>query len=139
MMRACLGKDFDELMCFTRADAVAVFFTSLAATLIGCSAPLALSPRDAADANDTGRRVVPSDAGERALLNQVAGLPSGGARQIGQTTVVAEDPYQAASGRVCRALRVTQEKNRATTRLACSDGKSWFFVPDVFASNPAPE
>jgi hypothetical protein len=139
MMRAWFGKDFDELMCRLRVFAVAFFFTSLVATLIGCSAPPPISPRDAADANDTGRRVVPSTAGERDLLTQVARLPSGGSQRIGQTTVVAEDPYQAASGRICRALRVTQEKNRAVQRLACTDGKSWFFVPDVFASNPASE
>lgn len=113
---------------------------SLAATLIGCSSPPQTSPRDAADANDTGRRLAPNGAGERELLGQVPSLPSNAPRHIGHTTVVAEAPYQAASGRTCRALTVTSEqKAQSALRLACSDGKTWFFVPDVFAGSAASE
>jgi hypothetical protein len=134
------GKDFDELMCCLRACVAVGFLMSLVATLIGCSAGPVTSPRDAADANDTGRKLGPSDELERALLAELPKLPSDAPRQIGRSTVVADPPYQAASGRTCRALHLTPaQKSDATLRLVCSDGKTWFFVPDVFASNPAAE
>lgn len=122
-----------------RLHFLGVFIVSSTASLIGCSVPPPVSPRDAADANDTGRRVAPNGEGERALLSQVSAFPSGALRQLGATSVVAEDPYQAASGRVCRALRLTREKSQQIVRLACNDGKSWFFVPDVFAGAPTPD
>lgn len=94
------------------------------------------SPRDAADANDTGRRVSPSGEGERLLLDQAASLPDETPRKIGRATVVAEPSYGAASGRTCRALQIKDDaKPRPERRLICSDGKTWFFVPDVLDSH----
>jgi hypothetical protein len=82
----------------------------------------------------------PTGESERTLLRQLSTLPSGKQQQVGDATVTAEAPYQSASGRTCRALHVTRGKQQpATQRLACSDGKSWFFVPDVFGSNAVTE
>ena len=70
------------------------------------------------------------------MLREVASLPSGVTRRVGNSNVVAETPYVAASGRTCRALQLSEPAPAQTLhRLACSDGKTWFFVPDVFGSN----
>jgi hypothetical protein len=112
----------------------------LATALLGCSSSPRTNPRDAADANDTGRKLVPSSESERALLREVMTLPNGAPKRIGHDTVVADAAYQAASGRTCRALRVTSgPEQRAAQHLACTDGRAWFFVPDVFGSNQSAE
>ena len=106
--------------------------------LIGCASAPPAAARDVADANDTGSTLVAKSQSERALLTDLPGLPALATRRLGDATVMAEAPYAAASGRTCRALHVTS-KQPATTRhrLACSDGKSWFFVPDVFGDGRA--
>lgn len=104
---------------------------------MACSPRPETNPRDAADANDTGRQVAPAGESERAVLRQVPTLRSGTPQRIGDATVTAEAPYPAASGRTCRALLVTQASAAAKHYLACSNGKTWFFVPDVFGGNPA--
>jgi len=88
-----------------------------------------------ADANDTGRAVPAVSATERQVLSQVAGLPSGIATRIGDASVNAEAPYAAASARSCRALHITLSASQQTLhRVACNDGRAWFFVPDIFGS-----
>lgn len=109
----------------------------LMASFSACAAQPQPNPRDVADANDTGGRLAPSGEGERALLRQLPKLPSGAPQRVGAVSVLAEPPYQAASGQTCRALHLTQAKASDRHRLACTDGKSWFFVPDVFGSNSA--
>jgi len=100
-----------------------------------CAAQPQASPRDVADANDTGGRLAPGGETDRNLLRQLTKLPSGAPQRVGDATVVAEPAYEAASGQTCRALHVTIANAAARHRLACSDGKAWFFVPDVFGSN----
>jgi hypothetical protein len=107
----------------------------LAVLLNACSAQPAASARDVADANDTGRTVTPQTANERLLLQQVSTLPNGRSKRIGDANVVAQAPYDAASGHTCRALQLTPSGAlNADHRLACTDGRSWFFVPNVLAS-----
>jgi hypothetical protein len=100
-------------------------------------APTPLNPRDAADANDTGRTVDARTEAERALLQELASLPAGKAKLVGDVSVLAHAPYTAASGRTCRALEITpQPGGKGIGRLACSqDDKTWFFVPDVFGGD----
>jgi hypothetical protein len=110
---------------------------ALAVLLNACSAKPVASARDVADANDTGRTLSPKTANERLLLEQLSQLPTGRPRRIGDVSVVADAPYNAASGHTCRFLQLTS--SRAATpdhRLACTDGRGWFFVPDVFAGSP---
>lgn len=103
---------------------------------LACAATPQPSAREVADANDTGQTLVGKTEQDRAVLREVAGLPSGVARRIGGTSVLAEAPYVAASGRTCRALQLSAQTPSPTThRLACSDGQAWFFVPDVFGSS----
>jgi hypothetical protein len=105
----------------------------LAVVLNACSGPPAASARDVADANDTGRTLSPQTANERQLLQQLSQLPNGKAQRIGDTNVIADAPYSAASGHTCRAVQLTGgPKRTADHRLACTDGHAWFFVPDVF-------
>ncbi len=109
---------------------------------LACSSAPRLSARDVADANDTGRALAAKSDDERGVLGRLAVLPSGKHERVGGATVMAEAPYTAASGRTCRALRLTQAPTQAARRrLACSDGKAWFFVPDVFEAenDTAPE
>lgn len=112
---------------------------AFAAALLGaCSSAAPISARDAADANDTGATLLAKNEAERSLLTQVPTLPSQTARRLGQTVVVAEAPYTAASGRTCRALHLTSSSPKTDShRLACNDGKAWFFVPDVFGGGEA--
>lgn len=111
-----------------------------AALLIACAGEPKLSARDAADANDTGRVLTPTNENERRLLRELPALPSGKAQRVGDTNVVAEEPYASASGKSCRALQVTSGPTRpASHRLACTDGKVWFFVPDIFGGDAAAE
>jgi hypothetical protein len=113
------------------------FLMLLTAFLSACSRQPETSPRDAADANDTGRVLSAQSETERSLLTQLSTLPTGTARRVGDATVLSEAPYDAASGRTCRALQITTPGAREPRhRLACSDGKAWFFVPDVFGRNP---
>lgn len=108
--------------------------SALAVLLNGCSAQPAASARDVADANDTGRTLSPKTANERLLLEQLSQLPKGTPRRIGDASVVADAPYNAASGHTCRALELRPRHAGAPDhRLACTDGRAWFFVPDVFA------
>ena len=100
---------------------------------LACSSVRQPTARDVADANDTGRTVAAVSATERQVLSRVAGLPSGIATRIGDATVNAEAPYAAASARSCRALHITLSASQQTLeRVACNDGRVWFFVPDVF-------
>jgi hypothetical protein len=110
------------------------------ALLGACSADPALSPRDAADAIDTGRVLAPSSDSERKVLRELPALQSGKEMTVGDARVVAEEPYASASGKSCRALLLTLgSTRRASHRLACSDGGAWFFVPDVFSGNSVAE
>ena len=111
---------------------------ALALPLNACSAQPMASARDIADANDTGRTLSPQTANERLLLQQLSALPNGTPRRVGDASVVAEAPYNAASGHTCRALQLTSSQKRTTDhRLACTDGRGWFFVPDVFGGASA--
>jgi hypothetical protein len=111
-----------------------------AALLLACSSTPRASARDVADANDTGRLLDGKTASDRAVLAQLSVLPSGTPQRIGNALVVAEAPYSAASGRSCRALHLTPAQAKsASNRLACSDGKSWFFVPNVLGDGGSSE
>lgn len=103
-------------------------------SLLGsCSARSVTSARDVADANDTGATLRGKTEDERAVLAQLSRLPVGNPQKVGSTSVVADEPYEAASGRRCRALRLqTSGQRSGTERLACTNGKEWFFVPNVF-------
>jgi hypothetical protein len=100
---------------------------------LSCSRPQQLSPIDVSDASDMGRALGGETEGERQLLKRLSGLPSSAPQRVGATTVVAEPPYTAASGRTCRALHLTIAAH-TSHKLACRHEASWFFVPDVFGA-----
>jgi hypothetical protein len=105
---------------------------SLAAVL-ACSARPVASARDMADANDTGATLEGRTEDERAVLAQLPRLPTGKPQRVRGTSVVADEPYEAASGRRCRTLHLQDgAQPNFTDRLACTNGKQWFFVPNVF-------
>lgn len=81
-----------------------------------------------------GGKVEPASAGERRLLETVERLGSGKKEKVGELVVVAEAPYFAASGRLCRSIRIEQGGKPGRTRLVCKDGSSWFYAPEVFVS-----
>ena len=101
----------------------------------GCGAgtpePDAQAVRDAAD---TGGTVEPSSAEEQKVLDGLSDLAPGKTHNVGSLRVVADRPYFAASGRTCRRVTMTPGSGKASaaTRLACTEGQKWFFVPDVF-------
>lgn len=137
--RECFEKDTASMTQSARDDSTRLA-CACAALLFACSSTPPASARDVADANDTGRLLVGKSASDRALLEQLSGLPSGTPQRVGSATVVAESPYAAASGRSCRALHLTAASTKSPiNRLACSDGRSWFFVPDVFGDDGSAE
>jgi hypothetical protein len=108
---------------------------ALALVLSGCSRPV-VEARAAADANDTGAKLGPRNELERAVLQALSSLPAGKPSKVGGAVVVAETAYTAASGRTCRSLNISSAASAGKTshRLACVNGGSWFFAPDVFGS-----
>ncbi|MCZ7681950.1 MAG: hypothetical protein M5U28_25425 [Sandaracinaceae bacterium] len=66
------------------------------------------------------------------LLARLGELPPGEAVNVGDRVYEAEAPYTAASGRLCRAVRV-REPDGARARLACEAEDGWVFVPDVLS------
>jgi len=123
-------------MCEARFERMA---TALACSLLlaACASPAPASARDVADANDTGGRVNSKSPADLVVLNELSRLPSGAPRRLGESTVVAEAAYSAASGQTCRAVHVVPRPGRQTVnRLACNQGGQWFFVPDVFGGEP---
>lgn len=110
--------------------------SSLAVLLVSCAGRPSVTARDAAEANDTGAAIRGQTDDERALLAQLPRLPTGKPQRVQGLSVVADEPYEAASGRRCRPLHVQAAgAAHGAPRLACSDGTSWFFVPDVFVSS----
>jgi hypothetical protein len=132
---AMLGEDVGARMGEKRASRWSC--VAGACLVMACASAHPPSPRDLADANDTGRSVRAVNESERALLQQITRLPTGAPLRVGSTTVVAEPLYYAASGRPCRAIHITAPSNETSHRLSCSDGKGWFFVPDVFGRGVA--
>lgn len=114
-------------------------WAGLCLLLAACAPAPTMSARDLSDANDTGRTLAAEDDADRALLRDLPSLKAGSPRRYGTKSVVADDPYTSASGRSCRTLHLTKTTRPPTERLACTDGKSWFFVPDVFSASAAPE
>lgn len=95
------------------------------------SGPIA-NAQDVRDAQDTGRKLPAQTPTEKAILQQLGQLSAGARTQLANGTVVAEPAYHAASGRICRALRITEPgQQKVRQRLACSEDGEWFFVPDV--------
>jgi len=126
---ACFGKDASQAMASRSHKRWPI--AASAALLAACAATPQPTAREVADANDTGRRLTAQTDAERGVLREVASLPSGVARRVGNAQVTAESAYNSASGRTCRALALTISQH-TVHRLACSDGQAWFFVPDVF-------
>lgn len=122
-------------------------FAALALALLlplSCGGQPAISPRDVADANDTGRHLPAKNESEKTILRQVGELPTGVQRSIGDSTVVADAVYSAAvNGRKCRSLRIGPKlaaKDAPTRqRVACTEGEGWFFVPDVLGTDTVPQ
>lgn len=103
---------------------------------LGCSSRPSATPRDIADATDTGGTVRAKSGLEQAVLAAAPTMPSDLPRQIGEATVVAEPAYAAASGRTCRSVSVRPSAKLESSRhLVCNDGATWFFAPDVFAGS----
>lgn len=98
----------------------------------GCASKPAPSPRDLADANDTGQFTTASSAEERAILAKLPTLPAGSGERVGAAVVLAEPPYTSASGRKCRAIHLERAGTSTVHRLACQNAEGWAFVPDVF-------
>ncbi len=115
----------------------------IAATLSGCvSLPASRvkgAPVPAAvSAPATPPTITPRPAAEdrkgQEILGRLAELRSGQPYQIGDVRVVAQAPYFAASGRLCRRLVLVAGKDvPPTRRVACRQGDHWRFSADIFA------
>lgn len=134
-----MRRDVTTPMCRPRLNRSATGLTCWL-LLVACASPAPVGARDVADANDTGGRLKVTSPADVFLLQQLPRLPSGSAQRVGDATVVADTAYSAASGQTCRAVHVTMPpRSEAIDRLACSDGRQWFFVPDVFGGGAPKE
>lgn len=81
-----------------------------------------------------------TSAAEVGVLSRLDNLESAKPTRVGQLSVVAEPPYHAASGKICRRVTLTSltSPRRSRTRLACRHATEWAFVPNVFLAVPEP-
>ena len=88
--------------------------------------------RAEAPASEGGGVVQPKNPTERQVLELLETLPAGKPRRVGGVVVVADPPYYAASGRLCRGVTVTPSGGKQSAqRLACREGEKWVYVPTV--------
>jgi hypothetical protein len=145
MIRRHCPELFSSSMVYAESSRPAFAFVLLGVVCAaaGCASDPKPSARDAADAADTGRVLPARNPSEQTILQHAGTLPAGVPRSLGGATVVAGAAYNsAASGRICRTLRIgpaTQSAKplQSSQRLACTDGQAWFFVPDVLGLDPA--
>ena len=90
----------------------------LAASCASAPPAAAFSPELAPSA------VATTSQAEQELLLQAQTLPVDQPVEVAGLHVLAGAPYSAASGRVCRELRVDEQ-----TRLVCDGETGWLFVP----------
>lgn len=104
-----------------------------ASSLVSLTACGSAPPSEATIYYDPALRpgVVEASDAERQLLARLDEVPPGQSLEIAGHVYVAEAPYAAASGRLCRSVRV-RAGERETPRLACEADQGWVFVPDVF-------
>jgi hypothetical protein len=133
MWRKCRRKDATRAMDGGLFERTRLLLTVLA-SLAGCASAPAPSPRDLADASDTGQLITGRTPAERAILAKLPTLPSGNPQSVGGTDIVAEPSYMAASGRPCRAVHMGRAGTQPVHRVACGGRDGWAFVPDVFGS-----
>ncbi len=79
--------------------------------------------------------VPPTTEGERELLARIEQVPAGEPVALGGQVFVVDEPYAAASGRMCRSVEIRGSAGSETVevKLACEEDAGWVFVPDVFA------
>jgi hypothetical protein len=95
----------------------------------------ACGPAESPQRPHTGGVVKPGSDAERRVLEKIATIPSEQPVTIGGVVVRAEPAYFAASGRMCRRLVLTRRgQDNGKIRLACKDGRSWFYAPEVTAT-----
>lgn len=109
----------------------------LAVSAAGCAkrrSPYAPDQQAQVDALDSGGSLEATTATERLVLSRLGELSPNAPQQVQGVLVTAGVPYSAASGRLCRSVIISQKRGPEVARkLACSAGKGWFFVPEVFA------
>lgn len=115
-----------------RGDWTRLILTAWAMVALGCASARPATATDLANANDTGSALSGRNDAERDVLRALPSLPSGTERNVSGITVTAEPAYVAASGKTCRALTLGSGQKSPVSRLACSEGQAWFFVPGVF-------
>jgi hypothetical protein len=112
-----------------------VTLAGLVAGAAGCGAA---SPREADIYHDPALRpgVVPARAeAEEELLQRLDQVEEARTLSLAGERFEIEEPYYAASGRFCRAVR----SGDRSPRLACRAGDRWVFVPQVVPTvEPAP-
>jgi hypothetical protein len=75
-----------------------------------------------------------SSPSEAKLLSRLDELPPVRETVVGNLVVLAEAPYHAASGKLCRRLLLSSKGAPKGTRarVACREAGAWNFVPSVF-------
>lgn len=139
----CLASNSSGSSCSRQFSRVAVALLWGASVLGGCvvsgfvasgCAPLKKNTTAAASA---ANRVAPVGNSEAELLTKLDSLPSGTLTRVASLEVLASRSFDAASGRTCRQLQWQDSKaanSAAQTRLACNEGKRWYYVPEVLSS-----
>jgi len=70
------------------------------------------------------------------LIAQVASMRAGETSSYDGVIVKSGQPYNAASGRLCKPITLTDpaDTGSARSRLACKDSSGWFLATDIFIS-----
>lgn len=108
-------------------------FLALVPSLAGCGGSQEPSERDIWYTTSLRPGTVdPETQGERELLARMGRVPVSQPVTFAGQTFVVDAPYAAASGRLCRSVRVEGGRDVAL-KLACEEDSGWVFVPDVYA------
>jgi len=74
----------------------------------------------------------PSSPDEDAILKKIEHLKPGQSATLGGTVVAVLSSYQAASGRECRNVTLSDSAGVQTSRLVCRMNDTWGYAPDVY-------
>ena len=80
---------------------------------------------------------IPGNPEESRILSEIASMKSGEKGAVDGTVFVIGEAYSSASGLNCKSVVI----NDGTTgtgnvgRVACDDGRAWFFVKNVFEAD----
>ena len=127
-LKSCLLFEKSEILSKTYSLIIAVALVTTA----GC-AGIAEKPQMAADSGGSNSDHKSSKQ-YSVILSELPTMHSGESGAAGDVVFVAGDLYSSAAGLTCKTVTLSESFDESNTknRVVCDNGKSWFFIADVF-------